>query len=83
MQTDESIARLDEEIDCKPREEHSQKIADINDANRIIMQQTNYFRTVFVRYRAKDDMQLAKELSELNINLGDSGIEIVANYRNI
>ena len=47
------------------------------------MQQTNFFRTVFIRYRAKDDMQLAKELSELNINLGDSGIEIIANYRNI
>ena len=48
-------------------------------------------RLVFAKRRISDMAVLmraegalmAKELSELNINLGDSGVEIIANYRNI
>ena len=47
------------------------------------MNRARFFRTVFVRYRAKNDMSIAKELQEMNISLSESGAEMMANYKNI
>lgn len=38
---------------------------------------------MFVRYRAKNDLFIARELQSMNISLGDAGTEILANYKNI
>ena len=59
------------------------KIAQINDTNRIIKNRVNNFRTVFLRYRAKNDLLLSKELQEMNLNLEKHGVELRANTKNI
>ena len=59
------------------------KITAINDVNRIIKKQAKHFQTTFIRYRAKEDQTLAKETQGMLINLDESGVEILANFKNI
>lgn len=63
---------------------HSQiKIDQINDVNRMIKYKTTNFKTIFIRYRAKKDGNLIKEINDMNSNLSDSGIELKANAKDI
>ena len=56
---------------------------DINDVNRILKHKVDNFKTIFIRYRAKNDVNLIKEISDMNLNLGDSGTELKANAKDI
>ena len=56
---------------------------DINDVNRILKHKVANFKTIFIRYRAKNDVNLTKEISDMNLNLGDSGTELKANAKDI
>ena len=56
---------------------------DINDVNRILKHKVANFKTIFIRYRAKNDVNLIKEISYMNLNLGDSGTELKANAKDI
>jgi hypothetical protein len=56
---------------------------DINDVNRILKHKVANFKTIFIRYRAKNDVNLIKEISDMNLNLGDSGTELKANAKDI
>ena len=67
----------------EPSEASEKKITEINDVNRIIINRVRFFRTIFIRYRAKNDMSIGKELQEMNISLSESGAEMMANYKNI
>jgi len=44
---------------------------------------TSKFKTIFIRYRAKKDSNLIKEINDMNSNLSDSGIEFMANAKDI
>ena len=44
---------------------------------------TTNFKTIFIRYRAKKDGNLIKEINDMNSNLSDSGIELMANAKDI
>ena len=44
---------------------------------------TSNFKTIFIRYRAKKDNNLIKEINDMNSNLSDSGIELMANAKDI
>jgi len=41
------------------------------------------FKTIFIRYRAKNDGNLIKEINDMNSNLSDSGTELKANAKDI
>ena len=56
---------------------------DINDVNRILKHKVANFKTIFIRYRAKNDVNLIKEISDMNLNLGDSGTELKAKAKDI
>ena len=44
---------------------------------------TTNFKTIFIRYRAKKDGNLIKEINDMNLNLSDSGTELMANAKEI
>ena len=48
-----------------------------------VAQLNKRFKTIFIRYRAKNDVNLIKEISDMNLNLGDSGTELKANAKDI
>jgi hypothetical protein len=56
---------------------------EINDVNRILNHKISNFKTVFIRYRAKNDLNLTKEINDMNINLGNNGTELKANAKDI
>ena len=41
------------------------------------------FKTIFIRYRAKNDLNLIKEINDMNSNLSDNGTELKANAKDI
>jgi hypothetical protein len=41
------------------------------------------FKTIFIRYRAKKDGNLIKEINDMNSSLSDSGTELKANAKDI
>ena len=47
------------------------------------MTKSNQFKTIFVRYKALKELKLIKEITEMNINLGKAGLEIISNAKNI
>ena len=49
----------------------------------MIKYKTINFKTIFIRYRAKNDGNLIKEINDMNINLSDSGTELKANAKDI
>ena len=41
------------------------------------------FKTIFIRYRAKKDGNLIKEINDMNSNLSENGTELKANAKDI
>ncbi len=56
---------------------------EINDVNRMLKLWVPNFKTIFIRYRAKNDVNLIKEINDMNLNLGDNGTELKANAKDI
>ena len=56
---------------------------EINDVNRMLKSKVSNFKTIFIRYRAKNDVNLIKEINDMNLNLGNNGTELKANAKDI
>jgi flagellar basal body rod protein FlgB len=58
-------------------------IRDINDVNRMIKNKAKYFKTLYIRFLAKNDVVLDKEVTDMVNNLRTYGAKTTAKASSI
>jgi hypothetical protein len=58
-------------------------LEEVNDVNRLIKNKAKYFKTTFIKYNAKNDPKLEKEVFKMLLNLNENGSKTSAKTNTI